>query len=312
MLLKMATSALSSANTTTTDPTTISKQAQDVASAQGVSYSQLAQDETNRPPTDYKDYDPTKVSSAINTSISFKEPGSYIDNAKQTVSGQLQNLLSSDSPYIKQAEQKATEQAGSRGLLNSTIAAGAGRRAAIESALPIAQQDAQTYNQFALAKQTSENNLQTIQAEGIVSGEITEQKAAIDRKNQDIQNAFTTKLQSATDQSKTLLTDLQNTYNVNMQNLDILSKKALAEMDLNAQQSQNVATQSSTIMQNYQVSVENLLQDPDFLQLGKDAVNNAITQLQNLAANSILFVGKSQGVDLEPFVDAYLSDLKVL
>ena len=297
---------------TSTDPNSISQSAQDIAKAQGVAYSDISNTEANRGTTDYTDYNASKVNSALNSTISFKDPSSYIDTAKSTVSGQLNTLLSSDSPYIKLNEQKATEQAGSRGLLNSTIAASAGRNAAIASALPIAQQDAESYNKFALQKQTAENNMQTIQAEGIISGEITEQKAAIDRKNQDIQNSFSAVLKGADEQSKTWLGDLQNTYNVNLQNLDIQYKKYMQETELTADQAKNVATQASSIMQNYQVSVENMLQDPDFLNLGAEAVNNAINQMQNLAANAILFVGASQGIDLTSFVDAYLTDMDML
>lgn len=59
-----------------------------------------------------------------------------------TVSGQLEGLLSSDSPYLTRARSSAQNTAASRGLQNSSIAATAGEAAAIDAALPIAQQDA--------------------------------------------------------------------------------------------------------------------------------------------------------------------------
>jgi len=74
-----------------------------------------------------------------------------------TVKGQMEGLLSEGSQYMDLARQGAKEYANARGLLNSSIAAGAGERAAIESALPIAQQDAGTYNQQSLANQQYEN-----------------------------------------------------------------------------------------------------------------------------------------------------------
>lgn len=61
-----------------------------------------------------------------------------------TVQGQLVGLLDSNSAYIQQAKNQAAQQANSRGLLNSSIAAGAGQGAAIRAGLPIASQDAQT------------------------------------------------------------------------------------------------------------------------------------------------------------------------
>lgn len=61
-----------------------------------------------------------------------------------TVSGQLTGLLGSNSDYLKLNESKANIAANRRGLLSSSMAAGAGRAAAISAALPIAQQDAAT------------------------------------------------------------------------------------------------------------------------------------------------------------------------
>ena len=58
------------------------------------------------------------------------------------------NGLTSDpnNRYLSQARGEAQRQASSRGLGNSSISAGAGVRAAIQSALPIASQDANTFS----------------------------------------------------------------------------------------------------------------------------------------------------------------------
>lgn len=65
----------------------------------------------------------------------------------ELVANQLQALLQSDSPYMRNAEQRGLEHAASRGNLNSSIAAGSARRAALEAATPIAQADADVYRQ---------------------------------------------------------------------------------------------------------------------------------------------------------------------
>lgn len=73
------------------------------------------------------------------------------DNAPvATVQSQLQSMLASDSPYLTAARTRAMQQANSRGLINSSIAAGAGEFAAIDAAAPIAQADAQFANQSAM------------------------------------------------------------------------------------------------------------------------------------------------------------------
>ena len=59
------------------------------------------------------------------------------------VSGRLDALLDSDSPFLERARARARQLANRRGLMSSSIAAGAGEAAAIDAALPIAQADAQ-------------------------------------------------------------------------------------------------------------------------------------------------------------------------
>jgi hypothetical protein len=60
----------------------------------------------------------------------------------RTVQGQLNSILSSGSPLMRQAKARAAMESAGRGLNNSSIAVEAGEQAMISSALPIAQQDA--------------------------------------------------------------------------------------------------------------------------------------------------------------------------
>lgn len=59
------------------------------------------------------------------------------------VSGRMERLLASDSPYLERARTRGLQFANRRGLANSSIAAGATEGAAIEAALPIATADAE-------------------------------------------------------------------------------------------------------------------------------------------------------------------------
>lgn len=61
---------------------------------------------------------------------------SGVDSVKSTLEG----LLSPGSSYIDNARQQGRELAATRGGINSSIAAGAAERAAIEAAAPLAQQ----------------------------------------------------------------------------------------------------------------------------------------------------------------------------
>lgn len=292
-------------------PSQIGQTAQDISKAQGVAYEDIAKQSESQTQPAWSTYDSNTAASNITSTAQPKTATSYIDQAKSTVAGQLSSLLSQDSPYIKQAENKAKEQSASRGLLNSTLAAQAGRTAAIESALPIAQQDAETYSKFGLQQQAADNQISTIQAESIVSGELQKQKTALNQQSQNIQNAFNARLSGATEQSKAWLQELQQNHAVTMRELETQQNLALQSQQISAERAESIRTLSNQVMQNYQISVENLMTDPDFLNLGTDAVNNAVNQMQTLARNSIKFLGASSGIDMSAFVDTYLTNISV-
>ncbi len=65
----------------------------------------------------------------------------------ELVANQLNSLLDQNGAYMRNARLRGQEQAANRGLLNSSVAAGASQRAALEAAAPIAQADAEVYRQ---------------------------------------------------------------------------------------------------------------------------------------------------------------------
>lgn len=60
-------------------------------------------------------------------------------NGTQQALNSLEQVLSSNSPYIQNARQRGMEVAATRGGINSSIAAGASERSALEAAAPIVQ-----------------------------------------------------------------------------------------------------------------------------------------------------------------------------
>ena len=107
------------------------------------------------------------------------------------VSGRLRGLLREGSPLLDLARSNAMRAANRRGLMNSSIAAGAGEEAAILTALPIAQGDASI-----AAGERGLESQEFMQGRGIASQEkmqerqiaSTERVAAAERKLQDLIN----------------------------------------------------------------------------------------------------------------------------
>jgi len=298
--------------TTAPTPTTINQNAQDVAKAQGVAYEDIAKTAQETPTETAPAYDATKVSSQIADAAAIKTGTSYYDEAKGTVAGRLTSLLNNESPYMKQAEQRSKEASSRKGLLNTSIAVQAGQAAAYDAALPIAQQDASEFNKFGLQQQTAENQQRTIQSEAIVSGEMTQQKAAIAQQAQNIQNAFNAKLSGANEQSKAWLEGMSENHNKTMQELEHNQNLVLQQFQNDLEKQKTASTLASQTMQNYQISVENLMTDPDFMDLGPTAMNNAINQMQILAKNSIKFIGAASNIpNFSQWANTYLTALSV-
>lgn len=70
-----------------------------------------------------------------------------INPENETVSGQLDQILKQDNPYVARRRSSADGVSNARGLINSTMGVQAGEAAAIDAALPIAQQNASIYGQ---------------------------------------------------------------------------------------------------------------------------------------------------------------------
>lgn len=68
-------------------------------------------------------------------------------NEDANVETKLNGLLSKNTPYMQQATTQGLQFANKRGLLNSSIAAGAVDTSRINAALPIASQDSTQINQ---------------------------------------------------------------------------------------------------------------------------------------------------------------------
>lgn len=67
-------------------------------------------------------------------------PFANAPSGNQTVQTSLDYFLDPNSQYIQNARQRGVEYAASRGGLNSSIAAGAAERSAMEAALPLVSQ----------------------------------------------------------------------------------------------------------------------------------------------------------------------------
>lgn len=127
----------------------------------------------------------------------------------QLVESRMNDMLSKGSAYRDQAETTAMQQSNKRGLLNSSMAATAGYSAAIQSALPIAQQDAQTMATAGQYNTTQANTMSQFNAG---------QDQGMTLANMDAENAA--RQYGAESSNRGILTQAELTQQTNMANMD--------------------------------------------------------------------------------------------
>ena len=108
-------------------------------------------------------------------------PGSDYITSESLVSGQLKTILDEGSPLMELAKKGAQADAQRSGMLDSSMAIGAGMRAMIESALPIAQGDAAAYLKANLNEQLADINLTQTGYEGDITARLEDIKGDIQK-----------------------------------------------------------------------------------------------------------------------------------
>lgn len=189
-----------------------------------------------------------------------------VDAAKETVSGQLDALLAKDSSYVARARAGAAQTANSRGLLNSSMAAGAGEGAAIDAALPIANADAQTYQAASRDNQAAGNTALQTNADAA-------NKALLF--NAESQNQFA--MQGLRGEQSKELADIEASYKTLMQSNDSAGKLYQQTID----------------------SIQRILTS-DMSQEAKQSAVNSSTQLLKGGMN---IIGKVANLDLTSLLD---------
>ena len=174
------------------------------------------------------------------------------NDSRADMAKQMEGLLSTGSPYLVAARARAIEEANRRGLLNTSIAAGAGEAAAIRAAFPIAQQNAAYYQKGALQQQATASQQLGFQTQGAISGWLDYGKNVY----QAAQTAYEAALKSALSAQEA------------KQQADLAAQKAIQEERLSAQEarqrqklealSQAAATRRTQIEAETNLAIKNL------------------------------------------------------
>lgn len=92
--------------------------------------------------------------------VTYTPVSAQVNRSTDTAAGQIQSLLAEGSPVLNRARSLAEQRANGRGLINSSISAGAGTAAMIDAATGIGTSDAGIYSQQRLANQQAANEME--------------------------------------------------------------------------------------------------------------------------------------------------------
>jgi len=230
---------------------------------------------------------PYNPGSGFNVSIpqvgnNFQLPSA--STSGKTVQDYLNSLLDENGSYLQNAARRGLEVAGSRGLLNSSIAAGTSTRAALEAAMPILGEIMSLHNnREGMAFQQSENQL---------NRQLQERLQALGFSFEDAQNAANRALQMTMNRENMAFQGEQNALDRIQGVNNRLLEGSLAERmaQLNSQIQSNAARQDFEFrraLQNDAVLQQDWLRSNEFADqfnasISMIPVNSSMDMLQQL------------------------------
>lgn len=253
----------------------------------------------------------TTVPTIPQTTATTYSPNTINVSPQSTVSGQLDTLLKSGSPIMQTAETQATQAANSRGLMNSSMAVQAGRQAVINSAMPIAQQDASTNFTAQRANQDATNTAgqfntgqvndiaKTNTANTIQASEFnTEQSNANARFNAEQSNSA---LSQSLDQAfKSQLATADAATRVQLEQMQNDTSKALANIQADYQTLMQTSSSAASLYGSTMSQVADIVKDTNMDGTAKATAINGVFARLSTAMN---LIGSINGVDLSGLLD---------
>lgn len=210
---------------------------------------------------------------------------------EDTASGRMAKITALDSPNMQRAEQYGLRQAGGRGLLNSSIAAGAAQGAMVDRAIPLAQTDAQL-----IAQQNIENQQATNRAAEITTGRETDVAVSnVAEANQsarvDQQIAGDMEMSNTRAENDMMNTVLSANANINAQAMADLGAMQRTLIDVDARKYATDSAKGAQIYSSTLAAIGDLYNNPN---LSEKAIKTAAEHLMMNARSTLNF---SMGMD---------------
>ena len=217
----------------------------------------------------------------------------------QTVAGQVKGLIAQGSPLYEQLESRALQKKNERGLINSSMAVGAGQSALYDYALPIAQADASTYNKAAgynadTANKFTAQNIDATNQSSSFTADATNKANAF---NADASNRQLATDQAAINQAAGFGADATN--RAILANLDANTRTQLADIEANYKNQLQASNSSAELQKQTFTNITNISSSNQMDQASKDA---AVANQIRLLKTGLGVIGGISNLDLAPLL----------
>jgi len=201
-----------------------------------------------------------------------------------TVEGRTASILDANSPLMQRARARANEASNARGLVNSSMAVGAGQNAVIDQATRIAAPDAASYNQFQRDNQQAQNSMEQFnvgnqQQVNMADAQAANRMEAINKAADAQAQQFTAQQANAFNSKQASLDQQTNLFNTQQQNKVIFDQldqnNKIAVMNIEAQYKNEMqANVTASKLFSDTMSALSIIQ--------KDTTMNAATKQRNI------------------------------
>jgi len=231
---------------------------------------------------------------------------------EMTSAGQLANITSQASPLMTQAANRGARISNSRGLMNSSIAAGTAQAEMVKAATPFAQQDASTYFSNFLEDKKAQNTALGFSANAanvsaLSNAELETQISATNAQLESQMSELNAQLETAVSQG-----NQQEANRIRLQTQELQTNAAIAIAEMNSRIAaenaslttqvslQNTAEWNDVMLQNAGIGSEIARQNADRLSqldmFNAEQQNDIIQDVlaQNTELNKQFMVGEQQ------------------
>lgn len=217
----------------------------------------------------------------------------------QTVAGQVKGLIAANSPLQQQAETRALQKVNERGLLNSSLAVGAGQAALYDAALPIATADAASYGRAAGYNADTTNKFSAAGYDAANQAKAFEADATnrTSQFNTETQNRQLQADQTSINQAKQYGAEATN--KALLASLDSGTQTQLADIKANYSVLMQTSSSAADLQKQTFTNITNISNSSTMDQAAKDtAVANQIAMLKT----GLGIIGAVGNLDLEPLL----------